>query len=95
MRVRLKTYGRVFAIKVVRVFTSESGIATEQRCSVAVVCAQGEGSLVGCGAGETGRCVGWCATLRLGVDGREGEESAEGEVKSVHGGQDGWEGGET
>lgn len=95
MRVRLKTYGRVFAIKVVRAFTRERGVATEQRCSVVAGCAQWEGSIVGSRAGVTAGagCARWCAALRLGVDGREGEEGAEGEVKTVHRGEDGWEGG--
>lgn len=94
MRIRLKTYIRVFAIKVVSVFTRESGVATEQRGSVVVACAQWEGSHVGWWAGVSAAgCAGWCSTLGFGVDGREGKEGADGEVKSVHCCEDGWEGG--
>ena len=90
MRVRPKTYNRVLAEKVVRVLTRECGVAAEQCCSVAVVCANGEGSQVGWWAGVTGGgSAGWCTALRFGVDSREGEEGAEGEVKSVHCGEDG------
>ena len=91
MRVRRKTYSRVLAIKVVRVLTSESGVATEQCCSVVGASgAHREGSLVGWRAAVTvAGSAGWCAALRLGVDSREGEEGAEGEVKSVHCCEDG------
>ena len=75
---------RIFAVKVIRVFTRKGGIAAEQACSVVTVGTQGKaGFVLWRTRVSAGRCTGWLA-LGHGAYRNKREENAEGEREGMH-----------